>query len=52
MIKRLKELFNKYFDYEIIGTYLEYEHGRFVTKHIRRYKLRKRGDHDNRTSHR
>ena len=42
MIKKLKALFNKYFDYEIIGTYLEYENGKYITKHVKRYKLRKR----------
>ena len=42
MIAKIEKLFYKYFDYEIIGTYLEWENGKFVTKHIRRYKLRKR----------
>lgn len=41
MIAKIKRLFYKWFDYEIIGSYLEYKDGKFVTKHIKRYKLRK-----------
>jgi hypothetical protein len=37
----IKEIINKYFDYDIVGSYLEYDHGKFVKKYIKRYKLRK-----------
>lgn len=40
----IKKLISKYFDYEIVGEYLESTgNGRYVKKYIRRYKLRKRG---------
>ena len=41
MKKFLRGLFYKYFDYDIEGSYLAYEHGKFVKKYIRRYKWRK-----------
>ena len=40
----LKRLINKYFDYDIVGEYIDYDgkgHGK--KKYIKRYKLRKRG---------
>lgn len=38
-----KKLRDKYFDYVITGTYLEkIAPGEYRTKHIRKYKLRKR----------
>ena len=41
-MKFLREIFNRYFDYEITGTYLELQgDGRYKTKHLKRYRLRK-----------
>ena len=39
----IKGLIRKYFDYDIVGSYLAYEHGKYVTRYIKKYKLRKRG---------
>ena len=42
MIKRLKKLFNKYFDYDIVGEYYDNDgHGHLYKKYIKRYKRRK-----------
>lgn len=42
MIKRLKELFNKYFDYDIIGEYYDTDgKGHIYKKYLKRYKWRK-----------
>ena len=37
----LSKRLRKYFDYDIVGSYLEYENGKYVKKYIRRYKWRK-----------
>lgn len=42
-MKKTKGIINKYFDYDIVGEYLEWQDGKFVKKYIRRYKWRKRG---------
>lgn len=43
MKKRLKRLFRKYFDYDIVRSVVDNDgHGHYKVKHIRRYKLRKR----------
>ena len=42
VLERLKKLFNKYFDYEIIGEYYDRDgHGNFYKKYLKRYHLRK-----------
>lgn len=42
MIKRLKELFNKYFDYDIVGWYYDSDgKGHKYKKYLKRYKWRK-----------
>lgn len=40
-MKLLRKWLSKYFDYDIVGSYFEYENGKYVKKYIRRYKLRK-----------
>ena len=42
MIKKIKKLFNKYFDYDIVGEYYEYVgHNVRVKRYIKKYKIRK-----------
>lgn len=42
MLDRIRKLFYKYFDYEIIGEYYEYiDDIHIQKKYIKRYKLRK-----------
>lgn len=43
MRKVLQGIINKYFDYDIVGEYLEWQDGKYIKKYIKRYKLRKRG---------
>lgn len=41
-MERFKKWFNKYFDYDIVGEYLDHNgHGYYKKKYIKRYKLRK-----------
>lgn len=41
MFKKLKDLFHKYFDYEITGEYYDSDgHGHYHKKYIRHYFLR------------
>lgn len=41
MLKKLKDLFYKYFDYEITGEYYDSDgHGRYYKKYNRRYYLK------------
>jgi len=42
MKERLRKLFYKYFDYDIVRTYIEYNGNCYRTKHIRKYHLRKK----------
>ena len=42
MKKFLSGLFDKYFDYDIVGEYLEWQNGKYIKKYIKRYKWRKR----------
>lgn len=43
MLKKLKSLFNKYFDYDIVGEYYDSDgHGRYQKKYVRKYYLRSR----------
>ena len=43
MKERIKKWFWKYFDYDIVGDYLDHEgKGYYKKKYKRRYKLRKR----------
>lgn len=42
MIEKIKELFNKYFDYEIVGEYYATNgQGRYIKRYLKHYKLRK-----------
>lgn len=50
MLSRLKKLFYKYFDYDIVGEYYDSDgHGRYQKKYNRKYYLKclrkKRGGH-------
>lgn len=39
----LKKLFNKYFDYHIVGEYLDYDgNGHYKKKYLKKYYLKKR----------
>ena len=42
MKEKLRKLFYKYFDYDIVRTYLEFNGSCYTTKHIRKYHLRKK----------
>lgn len=43
MIEKIRQLFNKYFDYDIVGYYYDHDgHGYYKKKYKKRYKLRRR----------
>ena len=42
MLKKLRKLFYKYFDYRIVRTYLEFNGSCYTTRHIRKYYLKRR----------